>query len=227
MTEPALAWPADLDARARQSLGSSDAAIYRLVEDILGRHGALGGRLVDAGCGRGGLLRALGRGFDSCCGLDAVAYEGFPRDAAFHRVDLDADDWGMAEQGDVVAAVETIEHLENPWAFLRRLAAMARPGGWVVVTTPNQLSVLSLVTLVVKHRFSAFQDSHFPAHRTALLPADLCRAATACGLRVVDVAYSLYGRVPLSPWHYPAWWARLAPRLWSDNVAVLARKPHE
>ncbi len=225
MTTSSTLWPGSLEARARQSLGSSDEAIYRMVAEMLARHRALGGRLVDVGCGRGGLLETLGDGFDTYTGLDAVAYEAFPRDRDFHRVNLDADEWPVSVQGDVVVAVETIEHLENPWAFFRRLAEMAKPGGWVVVTTPNQRSVLSLLTLVVKGRFSAFQDAHFPTHRTALLPCDLRRAAQDCGLVVVEMGHSLRGRLPLVPWHYPEWVSRLAPRLLSDNVAILARRP--
>ena len=84
----------------------------------------------------------------------------------------------LADQfADVVAAVEVVEHLENPRAFCRELARIVKPGGWVVVTTPNQLSLLSLLTLVVKQRFSAFQDVSYPAHITALLETDLRRIA--------------------------------------------------
>ena len=107
---------------------------------------------------------------------------------------------------------------------MRRLAALAKPGALVVVTTPNQLSALSLITLATKRRFSAFQDSHYPAHRTALLESDLCRAAGEAGLEVIEIAYSLHGRLPLTPWHYPAALARLAPRALSDNMMVVARK---
>jgi hypothetical protein len=93
------------------------------------------------------------------------------------------------------------------------------------VTTPNQLSVLSIATLIAKRRHSAFQDPHYPAHRTALLESDLCRAAGEAGLEVIEIAYSLHGRLPLMPWHYPAAVARLAPRALSDNVMIVARKP--
>ncbi len=84
------------------------------------------------------------------------------------------------EAADVVAAVETIEHLENPRAFVRELVRLVKPDGWVIVTTPNQLSLLSLITLLIKHRFSAFQDVHYPAHLTALLEVDLKRIAAEC-----------------------------------------------
>jgi 2-polyprenyl-3-methyl-5-hydroxy-6-metoxy-1,4-benzoquinol methylase len=226
MTLPAIACPTGLEARARQSLGSSSDAIYRMVARALDARGINGGTLVDVGCGQGGLWRAVGGGgrFSRYCGLDAVRYDGFPAGGEFCRVDLDAGDWPIADaSADVVTAVETIEHLENPWAFMRRLSALARPGAWVIVTTPNQLSALSLLTLFTRRRFVAFQDVHFPTHRTSLLESDLCRAAFECGLETLDVAYSLHGRLPLTPWHYPAAIARALPRLLSDNLMLVAR----
>ena len=129
--------------------------------------------------------------------------------------------WGAA----LVAAVETIEHLENPWAFMRHLAELAAPGGWVIVTTPNQLSALSVLTLILKRRFSAFQDVHYPAHRTALLASDLGRIGQAAELEIMDVDYSLQGRIPCTGWHYPIALARRWPRALSDNLMLVARKP--
>ena len=219
---------ANLEARARQSLGSSHDAIYRLVDEALEARGIRGGRLIDVGCGGGSLWRVLQPRFDSYCGVDAVRYAGYPADADFRQVDLDSRDWPLsARQADVAAAVETIEHLENPWAFVRALVRLTRPGGWVLVTTPNQLSALSLLTLLTKRRFSAFQDAHFPAHRTALLENDLRRQAGEAGLENVSIAYSLHGRLPLTPWHYPTAVASLAPRALSDNLLMIGRVPHE
>jgi 2-polyprenyl-3-methyl-5-hydroxy-6-metoxy-1,4-benzoquinol methylase len=218
-----------LEVRARQSLGSSNDAIYRMVGRALSERGVAGGRLVDVGCGGAGLWRVLSSRFDSYCGLDVVRYHGFPVDHEFRQIDLDrltGGAWPIASgQADVVAAVETIEHLENPWAFMRALVELVKPGGWVVVTTPNQLSVLSLATLVAKRRFSAFQDTHYPAHRTALLEIDLRRMAAEGGLESVAVVYSGHGRAPFLAWHYPAALADRFPRALSDNLLLIGRKP--
>ncbi len=116
-------------------------------------------------------------------GVDVVRHPGLSPDAAFHRADLDRDAIPLpTASADIVAALETIEHLESPRAFCRELTRVLKPGGWLVVSTPNQLSVLSILCLIVKGRFVAFQDGYYPIHRTALLPIDLVRIAGDCGL---------------------------------------------
>ncbi len=214
----------DVEERARLSLGRSHQRIYRSVADVLAARGAHGA-IADVGCGRGDLWQALGGTFQSCIGVDAVRYDGLPPEVEFHAADLDAARLPLPDESvDVAAAVEVIEHLENPRAFARELARIVRPGGWVVITTPNQLSALSLLTLVLKGRFPAFQDDAYPAHRTALLEIDLQRIMTECGLRDLAVSYTRLGRLPLSAWHYPDAVARLAPRRLSDNVVIVGRR---
>ena len=215
----------DVEARARQSHGSSHDAMYAAVEEVFARRGAAG-VLADVGCGRGLLWERVRRRFTQCIGIDAVRFEGLPADVEFRSVDVDRDRLPVGNREvDVAAAVETIEHLENPRAFVRELTRIVRPGGLVVITTPNQLSALSLLTLVTKQQFSAFQDNSYPAHRTALLEADLRRIAAECGLTDADVRYTVHGRMPLSANHYPEGLSRQFPRLLSDNVVFSARTP--
>lgn len=215
---------ADLEQRARASLGRSDAAILSTVARLLDAAGARG-TLADIGCGSGDLWRAVADRFSRCIAVDAVRYDGLPPGVEFHAADLDATSLPLPDAtADVAAAVEVIEHLENPRAFARELARIVRPGGWVVMTTPNQLSLLSLLTLVTKGRFSAFQDAAYPAHRTALLEIDLRRVATEAGLRDLQVVHTCRGRVPLTSRHYPRVVARLSPRLFSDNVVLVGRR---
>ena len=119
--------------RSRHTLrhrgGEGDDVVLDGLLDFCDARGIHGGTLVDVGCGQGALWRAVGDRFSRYCGLDAVRYDGFPADGEFCRVDLDAAEWPIADaSADVVTAVETIEHLENPWAFMRRLSALARPG---------------------------------------------------------------------------------------------------
>lgn len=226
MTTASYALRHEVEARARQSGGVSDAAIYQMVAKALDGQHSGGGVLADIGCGAGQLWPLVSTQFDSYVGVDVLRYEDFPAEAEFHLADLNSGQLPLPDaSADVVASVETIEHLENPRAFARELVRVAKPGGWIVITTPNQLSLLSLLTLLVKRQFNAFQDVHYPAHLTALLEVDLRRIASECGLRDVSFIYSHAGRVALTPWHYPMFLARIFPRALSDNLLVIGRKP--
>ena len=218
----------DVEARARRTLGTSLEAVYRLVAaSLAGRHPG-GGVVVDVGCGVGNLRRFLAPRFDRYVGVDVVRYAEFPDDAEFLQVDLDTGRVPLPDGvADAVVAAETIEHLENPRAFVRELVRLVRPGGWVVVTTPNQLSLLSKLTLVVKNQFNQFQENSYPAHLTALLEVDLRRIAAECGLADITILFSLQGRIPGTPWHYPGTLSRWLPRGFSDNVLLVGRKRGE
>jgi 2-polyprenyl-3-methyl-5-hydroxy-6-metoxy-1,4-benzoquinol methylase len=227
MTAVATTTPfGSLEHRARLTRGSSSGAVYAMVVDAVRSRRLGGGCLVDVGCGRGALWEMLRGEFASYCGLDAVPYDGFPIDGSFLKADLDCPTWPIEEGiADLVLSLETIEHLENPWAFMRGLARIAKPGAWVMVTTPNQLSGLSLLALAANHRFAAFTDAQYPVHKTALLEVDLRRQAAAGGLVDAVIRYTSSGRIPKLSWHFPRVLSQLLPRVCSDNLMLIARKP--
>jgi SAM-dependent methyltransferase len=221
-TNPA-ATRGDVASRAAASRGISSEAIYRMVAGVLARRHLGGGMLLDVGCGRGELWPHVAPFVAGYIGADVVQYDGFPADKQFLQIDLDRGQIPLPEaSAEIVAAVETIEHLENPRVFLRELYRLTKPGGLIVVTTPNQLSLLSLLTLVTKGQFNAFQERPglYPAHITAVLEIDLIRIARECGLVEIEIDYSGVGRVPLTACHWPK---GFAGRWFSDNLVMSAR----
>jgi SAM-dependent methyltransferase len=218
----------DVETGARQSLGISAEPTYRAVADAVTERHSGGGILIDVGCGTGNFWSCLRSRFDRYVQVDVVRYDGLPDTVEFHRIDLDTGRAPLPDAaGDVVVAVETIKHLENPRAFVRELTRLARPGGWVIVTTPNQLSLLSKMTLVLKNEFNAYRSSSYPAHLTALLEADLRRIGGERGWLDVAVAYTGNGRIPETARHWPRSLSRSVPRTFSDNVLVIGRKPSD
>jgi 2-polyprenyl-3-methyl-5-hydroxy-6-metoxy-1,4-benzoquinol methylase len=213
-----------LQARARMSLGSSDEAIHAAVAAALQRRGVREATVVDLGCGGGALRGSLGELCRRYLGVDAVRYDGFPADAEWIEANLDGPVPLPEAAADVCTAVETIEHLENPRALVREMSRLVRPDGWIVITTPNQLSLLSRATLLLKGQFNAFQEASYPAHITALLEVDLRRIAGECGLREIAVEFTGRGRVPLTGRHWPRGMARAWPRGLSDNLLLVARR---
>jgi 2-polyprenyl-3-methyl-5-hydroxy-6-metoxy-1,4-benzoquinol methylase len=229
----------DVETRARQSHGASSNAIYEMVVRNIAAQHSDGGVLLDVGCGAGKLWSYVStlekhncgqpQGFQAFryIGVDAVRYENLPADAEFITLDLDAGKVPLTDAfADVVCAVETIEHLENPRAFVRELVRLTKPGGLVIVTTPNQLSLLSKLTLVLKNQFNAFQEAPglYPAHITALLEIDLIRIFTECGLTNIKTDFTNEGRLPFTPWHWPTR-CGFQGRAFSDNVLCLGLKP--
>lgn len=215
----------EVEMRARQSLGSSERAIYEMVARTLTECDVKEGVLIDVGCGSGNLRAFVEPFVSKYVGIDVIRYDDFPDGVDFHRVNLDTGRTDLPNAcADVVASAETIEHLENPRAFMREIVRLVKPGGLVIVTTPNQLSCLSLLSLIFKRHFAAFGDASYPAHLTALLEIDLQRIASECGLKDLQFRYSLKGRIVLTPWRYPKFLSRLFPRFCSDNLLLLGRR---
>jgi len=214
----------DATERGLHTRGESEDAIYTAAAALLRQRGAKG-LVVDVGCGIGRFRGFAGDLIEDYLGIDVVRHHGLPSDVRFACANLDREPIPLGSgAADVVVAIETIEHLENPRAFVRELSRILKPGGWLVVTTPNQVSLLSLLSLAIKGRFVAFQDAYYPIHCTALLPIDLLRMASDCSLSGVEVHFTTSGRMPLTHVHYPGALARLFPQQLSDNVLLVAGK---
>lgn len=168
-------------------------------------------------------------------GVDILSYDGYPAgpNVDFRRADLDSGRIDLPDGcADVVCSLETIEHVENERALMRELVRLAKPAGVIVVTTPNQVSILSKLCFVFKNEFVHFQERPglYPSHVSALLPIDLFWLARESGLVEVEVTYSGNGRMPLTTRHWPRWLA--ARRGWrgrafSDNALLCARRGSE
>jgi SAM-dependent methyltransferase len=220
-------------ARALQSGGESNDAIYRAAARALrriecadaSRRAGAASLLVDAGCGTGRFREFAGGLATEYVGVDVVRHGKCREDLRCLQADLDGHPIPLSDGcAAIVTAIEVIEHLDNPRAFCRELVRILAPGGCLLVTTPNQASALSVLSLATRGRFPAFHETSYPVHRTALLPVDLQRIALECGLRDVEIHYSLQGRIPLTPIHYPRFLSRALPRALSDNVLMLGRK---
>lgn len=213
----------DVMERVLASRGGSSPAIYAMVTRVLEDRHWGGGTLVDVGCGRGELASYVAGSVDCYIGADVVRYDTFPEDTQFSAIDIASGVVPLPDEiAEVVVAVETIEHVENPRAFFRELRRLSKPGGLIIVTTPNQQSLLSLITLLLKGEFNAFQEAPglYPSHLTALLEVDLRRIARECDLQEIEINYSGNGRVPFTPWGWPA---IFRGRRFSDNVLVSAK----
>ncbi len=99
-----------------------------------------GAAYMEVGCGYGfGLDFALhGRGWRGV-GIDPAPLAALGRDALGLPIELRylRDDDEARGEMDVVMGSEVIEHVTSPKAFVRTLKAMLKPGGVLILTTPN------------------------------------------------------------------------------------------
>lgn len=105
-----------------------------------------GARVVDVACGAGhGAARCAEGGATSVVGFDAsLSAVQFARDRqigarGMHFAVADALRLPVpARSADLVVSLETLEHLEDPGAFLAEVARVLRPGGGFLCSTPNR-----------------------------------------------------------------------------------------
>jgi 2-polyprenyl-3-methyl-5-hydroxy-6-metoxy-1,4-benzoquinol methylase len=114
------------------------------------------GRLLDVGCATGEfLLAARERGWEAV-GVEVSPYAAAAarrRGLQVHSGTL-ADVPSPATTFDVVTLLDVVEHLEDPLGALRAIHRLLRPGGLVVVETPNWRSIYRVL---LRGRWAAFQ----------------------------------------------------------------------
>ncbi len=116
-------------------------AWYRFVVELLREVGGPRGRWVDLGCGRGELLRRLrAAGGTPGAGLDCFesnAADVLATGNAAVVADLNRPLPFRSAALDGVTLVEVIEHIVRAEQLVAEIARVVRPGGWLLVTTPN------------------------------------------------------------------------------------------
>ncbi len=116
-------------------------AAYRFAAERLAPGGLTRGRLLDFGSGSGyGVAELAARGFRAY-GLDRVEPDTVCRETAagFVRADLFAPPFASGSF-DALVSFQVIEHLEEPGAYLDRIAELIAGGGCAILTTPNRLT---------------------------------------------------------------------------------------
>jgi len=141
-----------------------NSAILKAVTAAWSEHEGQGKKMLDLSCGGGDTARVL-------AGLDyrvvATDYGAPPPMPGVERVggvDLNCFLPFQRETFDAVDLVEVIEHIENQPQLIREIARILRPGGRVLISTPNVLNIVSRLRFL----FTGFLRGRVrPAHYTS------------------------------------------------------------
>jgi 2-polyprenyl-3-methyl-5-hydroxy-6-metoxy-1,4-benzoquinol methylase len=120
-------------------------------------------RILDVGCGYGGLGRSLrARGLAEVFGVELNP------DAASHLEGVYAEHWiGDVEQVslpvdmepfDCIVFADVLEHLRDPWGTMEQYLQRLKPGGYVVASIPNVRNFYLLYNLIVRGQWR-YEDS--------------------------------------------------------------------
>jgi len=219
-------------AQARQeaaelSGGTSGKAIYDAIMQAVQEFDLIG-TVLDFGAGTGTLTQRLldSERFTSVAAADLMAP---PEGLKVRWIQADLNDSLPIPDAkfDVVISAEVIEHLENPRATAREIFRLLKPGGVAILSTPNNESWRSLISLTLRGHHVAFCDGSYPAHITALLRKDLERVLMEAGFSSPVFRFSGYGGLPGKP---TLSWQRISRGKlkglrFSDNTVVVAEKP--
>ncbi|MCB0378622.1 MAG: methyltransferase domain-containing protein [Bdellovibrionales bacterium] len=211
-----------------QSLGLSHQRIYQCAEEWLKALKSKGS-LLDIGAGQGLFLKGLAeRGsFASLAACDLMEPPaGWPMEVSWTKADLNLDIPLASESQDVITALEVIEHLENPRQLVRECFRLLKPGGYLLLSTPNNESWRAILSFILRGHFVAFTETSYPAHIVALNRMDLRRILQEAGFQDVQFQFSQLGSLPALTsitWQNLSF-GRLRGLRFSDNLFCLAQK---
>ena len=168
----------------------ADLGVHEQARALFEEYVPAGSTVLDAGAGAGALTYRLADHGYRMTALDVDPEKWTPHpDIDFYVLDLDAGiKSSVAGPFDAVCCVEVIEHVENPWNLLRELHEVVRPGGHVILSTPNITSFLSRWLFLRSGRFHQFfeQDLVY-GHITPLTAQQVTNIAERTGFAVREV----------------------------------------
>jgi 2-polyprenyl-3-methyl-5-hydroxy-6-metoxy-1,4-benzoquinol methylase len=137
-----------------------------------------GGTLLEVGCARGDFLSVAREVFDAR-GVEPNPdlADSAARIAPVHRDIIERTPWSGF---DVVASFHVIEHVDSPRSFIQAAAERLKPGGLLVIETPN---IDSLPFRMLKGKWRQF----IPEHYFFFSPRTMTKLLADQGLNVEQV----------------------------------------
>jgi len=164
-------------SRSRSIYGWLKGLLGRRSARALARHIPAGGSCLEVGCGNGSFLAVLGeaRGDVELAGVDIVdlGVGGVTR-FTFYQGQLEDIDF-RGRRFDVIYCSNLIEHVPDPFVFLRKCAALLRPGGVLYGITPDHLS---LDRYLMGRYWAGY---HYPRHTFVFNHRNLGPILAKCG----------------------------------------------
>lgn len=181
-----------------------------------------GGSVFVAGAGRGGLSILLHRN-----GFEVTSLDLHPEHFAVPGLTCERADFNeplalRSDAYDAVVAVEVVEHLENPWGFLREAVRVLKPDGKLVFTSPNVAGLHARMLFLRSGTLPYFREESFVGcyHVSPIFPWAVERWTRTTTARLASVTYSRANWPTRDdvPRHWERRWSRVMKRLLPVNA---------
>ncbi|MEP7349190.1 MAG: bifunctional 2-polyprenyl-6-hydroxyphenol methylase/3-demethylubiquinol 3-O-methyltransferase UbiG [Sphingorhabdus sp.] len=159
--------------------------------DETARHPLAGKSALDVGCGAGLLCEPLARLGAEVTGVDAAPENiaAAKAHAGQSGLEIDYRAGELSEQGlgkyDIITAMEVIEHVSDPGAFVGALAGHLKPDGLLIMSTPNRTLASRLVLVETAERLGQVPRGTHDWHQF-LTPEELSALLADAGLAVIE-----------------------------------------
>lgn len=151
-----------------------------------GLPGVRAGKVLDVGCGAGGLLADFAQRGWSTFGIDpsaAATAAAERRGAQVHQGTLEDDPW-PGESFELITMAHALEHIVDPVATVERAGCRLAPGGLLAIEVPNWAC---WQRRLYRRRWAPLD---LPRHQQHFSPSALARIASRFDLGVREVGTS-------------------------------------
>lgn len=182
-------------------------------------------RILDIGCGGGLVAEPMAR-----LGADVVGADAAQGNIAVARLHADQQDLAIdyrattaealadaGERFDVVLALEIVEHVADPGAFIATCRDLLRPGGLVIMSTLNRTAKSFGAAIIGAEWIMRWLPRGTHDWARFIKPDELAAMAATAGCNVVDRRGMVFNPIGFG-WH-------LSDRDLSVNYILTARRP--
>ena len=153
------------------------------------------GKILDIAAGSGAFLSSLNKEHFERKACELFSKKFKLKDVPCCSVDLNEGILPYENNSfDLVTAIEIIEHIENPYQFIREVHRVLKPRGKLVLTTPNVTNWYSRLLYLFSLKFANFFDKEDyldlgAGHITPIFPATI-KMLIKDKFKIINIIYN-------------------------------------